>query len=80
LSFDGDAGLVARAEGALGAAESSTYATAVEQTEALPAASVVFAVYEVDELSATSAGFRPAAPNVAADPLATAEPLQSAVA
>ena len=44
LSFAGDAGLVPRPVGALGPVESSTYATAAEHAEVLPAASVALAV------------------------------------
>jgi hypothetical protein len=54
--------------------------TAVEQTEAFPAASVARAVYDVVESSATFVGSRPAPPKVPAGPDATDPPVQSAVA
>src|SRR5207342_3304014 len=76
----GEAGVLPRAEGAAGAAESSTYEIAEEQLDWLPAASVVRAVYEVVELSATSAGLSPAPPKAAAVPEATEPPVQSLVA
>ena len=44
LLFAGEAGVVPSADGATGAAESSTYEIAVEQTDWLPAASVARAV------------------------------------
>ena len=65
------------AEGAAGAAESSTYEIAEEQPDWLPAASVARAVYEVVELSAMSGGLRPAPPKAAAVPEATEPPVQS---
>ena len=80
LLFAGEAGVVESEDGALGAAESSTYATADEQADWLPAASVAFAVYEVVVLSVTSAGLRPAPPKAAAVPEATEPPVQSLVA
>ena len=80
LLFAGEAGVVASAEGATGAAESSTYATAVEQPDWLPAASVARAVYDVVVLSAMSGGLRPAPPKAAAVPDATEPPVQSLVA
>jgi hypothetical protein len=46
----------------------------------LPAASVAFAVYEVEELSATFGGSKPAPPKAAAVPEATEPPVQSFVA
>ena len=46
----------------------------------MPAASVAVAVYEVVELSAMSAGFRPGLLKAAAVPEATEPPVQFAVA
>ena len=80
LLFAGEAGVVPRAEGAAGAAESSTYEIDEEQLDWLPAASVARAVYEVVELSAMSGGFSPAPPKAAAVPEATEPPEQSEVA
>ena len=80
LLFAGEAGVVPSADGATGAAESSTYATAEEQADWLPAASVARAVYEVVELSAMSGGLSPAPPKAAAVPEATEPPVQSLVA
>ena len=80
LSFAGEPGAVESEEGALGAAESSTYATADEQRDWLPAASVARAVYEVVVLSAMSGGLSPAPPKAAAVPEATEPPVQSVVA
>ena len=68
------------AEGATGAAESSTYEIADEHGDVFPAASVAVAVYEVVELSAMSGGLRPAPPNAAAVPEATEPPVQFEVA
>ncbi len=80
LLFAGEAGVVASADGALGAAESSTYVTADEQPDWLPGGVGGAAVYDVVELSATSAGLRPAPPKAAAVPEATEPPVQSSVA
>ena len=80
LLFAGEAGVVPSVEGALGAAESSTYEIAEEQDDWLPAASVARAVYEVVELSAMSGGLRPGLLKAAAVPEATEPPEQSDVA
>ena len=80
LLFAGEAGVVPSADGATGAAESSTYEIDEEQADWLPAASVAVAVYEVVELSATSAGLSPGLLKAAAVPEATDPPEQSDVA
>ena len=80
LLFAGEAGVVPSAEGATGAAESSTYEIAEEHGDVFPAASVAVAVYEVVELSAMSGGLSPAPPKAAAVPEATEPPVQFAVA
>ena len=80
LLFAGEAGVVPSVEGALGAAESSTYEIEEEQVDWFPAASVALAVYGVVVLSATSGGLRPGLLKAAAVPEATEPPEQSDVA
>src|SRR5688500_7541752 len=79
LSLAGEAGLVLKPVGVAGAVESSTYETGAEQTDVLPAASVVLAVNGVSELSATVTA-RPGDANVAAVPVAAGVPVQSPAA
>jgi hypothetical protein len=67
LSLPGEAGAVARDDGAAGAVESSTYATPDEQPEAFPAASVAVAKNVRDESSGTATAI-PGEANVAAVP------------
>ena len=65
-------------EGVPGPLESSVYASAVEQPEALPAASVAVARRFVVWFSGTGVVI-PAPPKLAALPVASGEPVQVAV-
>jgi hypothetical protein len=77
LSFAGEPGDDDNVLGAVGAVESSTYVTPLEQVETLPAGSVAVALNVVVESSATETPI-PAPPKLAALPVAVAAPEQSA--